>query len=343
MSEQGITQSDTSPLVVAGFEDALKRLVQRVQTQECPSFDAVPLDHEGRPNGGSPHLADVLWVGGGSPSGGIRWRPSESVRRAIEALPSLRWVHTDSVGIDHLPLVELRQRGIVVTNGGDNFARPMAEWVVLAMLAAVKNLPAFVRYSDDGYWARGLFQDELQGKVALMLGLGSFAQVAAKLLEPFGVEVVALVRNPRSPGAVHSVRLVHGDRWRDELPRTDFLVAGLPLTPSTEGIVDTEVLGALHPAAWLINFARGKLVGQAELITALDAGTIGGAVLDAFPEEPLRSGHSLWGRPNVLVLPHSTWFSPHVGERAERRFVAQLWRWVKKEPLVGSRDLEAGY
>ncbi len=131
----------------------------------------------------------------------VLWRyhlTPDRLGNAIDELPDLRWVHSDYVGVEDLPLEKLADRGIILSNGAGIAARPMAEWVVLAILSAAKSLPRFVRQSDAGLWEVGQPLAELDGAVVLLLGLGAVGTLVAAMLEPFGVEVRACTRRPRA-------------------------------------------------------------------------------------------------------------------------------------------------
>jgi phosphoglycerate dehydrogenase-like enzyme len=276
----------------------------------------------------------------------VLWRyhlTSERLRRALDELPDLRWVHSDYVGVEELPLGELAARGIVLSNGAGIAARPMAEWVVLAILSAAKELPRFVRQSDAGTWEVGEALTELRGAVVLLLGLGAVGTLAAGMLEPFGVEVRACTRRPRTEAPRGVTRLVAGDRWRDELAEADYVVCALPLTAETRDMVDAAAFAAMKPGATVVNVARGGLIDDDALIEALESGHLGGAVLDALRQEPLPAGHPLWGRPDVLVLPHVTWSSAHTLDDFKWRFAAQLRTWLSGGAPADLVDLDAGY
>jgi phosphoglycerate dehydrogenase-like enzyme len=137
--------------------------------------------------------------------------------------------------------------------------------------------------------------------------------------------------------------MVVGDRWRHELADADYVVCALPLTKETTGMLDADTLAAMKPGAWVVNVARGALIDDDALIGALERGHLGGAVLDALREEPLPSGHRLWGRPNVLVLPHVTWSSAHTLDDFKWRFAAQLRTWLSGGVPADLVDLDAGY
>jgi phosphoglycerate dehydrogenase-like enzyme len=286
-------------------------------------------------------------VDGGEAAGvEVLWRyhlPAARVRGCIDEFPDLKWVHSDYVGVEDLPLRELGKRGILLSNGAGMAARPMAEWVVLAILSAAKQLPRFVRQSDAGVWEVGDALAELRGAVVLMLGLGAVGSMAAGMLEAFGVEVRGCTRRPRSNAPRGVTRLVVGERWRDELGEADYVVCALPLTTDTAKMLDGAAFGAMKEGAYVINVARGGLIDDDALIAALESGQLGGAVLDAFIEEPLPDGHPLWGRADVLVLPHVTWSSDHTLDDFKLRFATQLRRWLGGETPTDLVDLDAGY
>jgi phosphoglycerate dehydrogenase-like enzyme len=269
-------------------------------------------------------------------------RPPQ-LRRAIDLLPDLEWIHSDYVGVEDLPLDVIAERGIALSNGAGISADPMAEWVVLSLLLAAKQLPRFVRQSDSATWDMGAVLAELRGAVVLLLGLGDVGTRAAALLEPFGADVRACTRRVRHRRPRGVAKLVNGVEWRAEIPEADYVVCTLPHTSETAGMLDATVFTAMKPGAWLVNVSRGAVVDEAALLDALDSGRLGGAVLDAFSEEPLPSGHPLWGRPNVLVLPHVTWSSPHTLDDFTWRFAAQLRRFAGGLPPADLVDLTAGY
>ncbi|MGH9103950.1 MAG: D-2-hydroxyacid dehydrogenase [Acidimicrobiales bacterium] len=329
-------RTGSEPLVLGAPPGSAEIVDGLARSGRCPAaIEVVTLLDDGSPPPGEAARVEAVWR---------RGRVDRSwVARAVETIPALRWVHSDFAGVDGYPLSELQRREILLTNGVGNFSRPMAEWVTLAVLAAAKRFPEVVRRSDAGRWSPAGTSEELQGKVALLLGLGSVNASAAELLSALGVEVRALVRRDRPGGCPGVSRLLVGDAWRDHLADTDYLVLGLPLTAETTGIVGREALGALKAGAWLVNVARGPLVDEEALLDALESGRLGGAVLDVFAEEPLPAGHPLWGRPNVVVVPHHTWSSPRAAANAEELFCHLVRAWTAGEEMSNVVDLTAGY
>jgi len=310
---------------------AIERL--RAARRLPPGFRHVPVGGDARSTSRDLAGVEVLWR--------YHLTPAD-LEAVVDAMPDLRWVHSDYTGVDDLPLDLLRTRGVLLTNGRGIAARPIAEWIVLAVLVAAKQLLRFVRQSDAHRWEQGEPLRELDTMVVLVLGLGTIGSLAARWLAQLGVEVRAAVRRPR-PSPPEVARLVVGDAWRDELPDADVVVCAVPLTAQTAGMVDAAALAAMKPGAWLVNVARGGLVDHGALLAALERGHLGGAVLDALPVEPLPPTDPLWGRPNVLVLPHVTWSSPRIMGEFAGLFADLLEQYLAGTTPAGAVDLAAGY
>jgi phosphoglycerate dehydrogenase-like enzyme len=247
------------------------------------------------------------------------------------------------MGVDDLPLAELATRRIVLTNAAGAHARPIAEWVTLGILMASKRLVDFLDRSAHGVWDASIVPGELAGRRALLLGLGSIGTEVARLLEPLGLDVVAVTRSPRAHTVTGVTAVVYDGSWRGMLDDTDFLVCALPLTDRTVGLIGQRELARLPSHAWIINISRGPVIDQEALVAGLDAGRIAGAVLDGFAREPLPATDPLWRRPNVLVLPHRTWCSPSSRSRLEVLFAHQIQRWLTGEHLMNVVDCTRGY
>ena len=299
-------------------------------------LDHVVLDEHGRAADGTGAGVEMLWRH-------IHLFPRAWSSAALETLPDLRWFHTDHVGIDSIPLHELAARKIVLTNGVGLHSRPIAEWLVMTLLGAVKHYAHWVRSSDAGFWNRDVALDELRGKRALVIGFGGIGSEFAALIQPFGVEIVAAVRYPRTQVPPHVDRLVVGDAWRAELAQADFVILTLPGTDENVGMIDSVALASMKSGAWLLNVSRGSLVDVRALLRALDNETLGGAALDAFDHEPLPPDSPLWGRPNVLITPHYTWNSSQTIGRVYGLLSENVRNFLCGKPLVNVVDYTRGY
>lgn len=261
--------------------------------------------------------------------------------RILERATGLRWMHTASAGIENLLSDVIKERGITFTNSAGVHAIPIAEWVLHALLMIAKRGPRMLAAQQAQRWERDVDFDELGGKTLTILGAGGIGQEIAKRAAGFGMRIWGTNRSGRAVEGFE--RIVSGDEWRDLLPTTDFLAIATPLTPATKHLVGARELAALPDHAWLINIARGAIVDEPALITALQDGTIAGAALDTFEQEPLPAESPLWTLPNVLISPHNSGSSPRSTGRVVDLFIENLQRFVKDEPLRNEVDLEAGY
>jgi phosphoglycerate dehydrogenase-like enzyme len=291
---------------------------------------------------------------------------AETFDRVIARAPRLRWVHSASAGVERVLTPASRDRGLTITNARGVFSRPIAEYVLLMILAVSRRLPQLLELQRERTW-QPLEGAELRDVTIGIVGLGSIGRAIAALAAPFGPRIVAVRRHPsgsdgggddgdsRDAGeavfdpdevpatSVRVDRVLGPDGLPDLLAESDFVVLALPLTPETENLIDEEALARFKPGAWLINVARGALVDERALLRALEEGPIGGAVLDAFRSEPLAPGSPFYARSNVIVTPHTSWSSGRVVDRSVELFCANLRRYATGEPLLNVVDPAAGY
>ena len=272
--------------------------------------------------------AEVLWIG--------FWKRAE-IEHALAVGPRLRWLTTISAGVDSYPLAAIRERGLELTNGAGLHAIPIAEYLVMAVLAAAKGFPALVRAQERREWLeRPPGYAEVLGSRALVLGQGRIGGEVSARLRALGVEVVG-VRRSGGDGCLGP------DEWRPRLGEFDWVIVTLPLTDATRGVIGEAELAAMKPTAWVFNVSRGAHVDTAALERALAGGEVGGAYLDVTDPEPLPADSPLWGLPNAIITPHSSWATRRTPERAAALFLENLRRYRAGEPLLNVVDLEAGY
>ncbi len=246
----------------------------------------------------------------------------EVVRQVLERV-EVKVVQTLSAGVDWiLPLVP---EGVVLCDGSGIHDVPVAEWVVMALLALLKELPSFLEAQREGRWAPRRLPD-LEGRVVLLLGYGSIGKAVEARLRPFGVEVLPVARHAR-PGVYTPQDLPH------LLPQADAVVVLLPLTPETRGLVDRGFLARMKPGALLLNAGRGAVVDTEALLEALREGRVR-AALDVTDPEPLPEGHPLWRAPGLLLTPHVAGLSEGFPRRAGRFLAEQVLRYLRGEPLL---------
>jgi phosphoglycerate dehydrogenase-like enzyme len=273
------------------------------------------------------------------------WLSAEAFDRLLHRAPRLRWVHSASAGVERALTPAARERGLVITNARGVFSRPIAEYVMLMILAVCRRLPQLLELQRERTW-QPLEGVELRDVTVGIVGLGSIGRAVAALASSFGCRVIAIRRHPAERAAEdgpHPDRVLGPDSLPELLAESDFVVLATPLTPETEGMIDDAALRTLKRGAWLINIARGRLVDERALVRALRDGSIGGAVLDTFHEEPLPETSPFYELPNVIVTPHTSWSSGRVLDRSVELFCDNLRRFAAGDPLLNVVDPAAGY
>lgn len=289
-----------------------------------------------------PHYFDTIdELNALAPTAEIGWFDSfllGSVEEPIRRAEKLRWLNTLAAGVDRFPLDLLRTRGIAFTNGGGLNAVTIAEYAVLGMLTIAKDYREVVRAQDRREWltdAPG--KRELQGSRALIIGAGGIGGRIAELLRAFDVEVATVRRTP-APGVLSP------DQWRERLGDFDWVIIAVPGTPDTEKMIGAAELAAMKPGVGILNFARGAVIDRDALITALNECRIGGAFLDVTDPEPLPPDDPLWSFDNVHITMHLSGRSQNtLVRRASERFLENLGRFQRGEPLISAVDLSLGY
>ncbi|MFJ4833278.1 2-hydroxyacid dehydrogenase [Streptomyces sp. NPDC088747] len=257
-------------------------------------------------------------------------KPPAVSRRPMPEMTSLRVVQTLSAGVDHVqPSLEVLPAGVQLCNARGVHEASTGELALTLILASLRGIPDFVRAQEKGEWSPG-FRPALADKSVLILGYGSIGSAIEDRLTPFEVARVARVaRSARTTerGPVHALTDLPA-----LLPEADVVVLSTPLDDSTRGLVNADFLSRLKDGALLVNVARGPVVDTEALLAELESGRIT-AALDVTDPEPLPAGHPLWHAPGVLVSPHVGGPTSAFLPRAERLLVAQLNRFVNREPL----------
>ncbi|MGC1271169.1 MAG: 2-hydroxyacid dehydrogenase [Croceibacterium sp.] len=216
----------------------------------------------------------------------------------MRALTGLQLVAINGVGFDKVDLALARQLGVRVSTTPGTLTDDVADLAVGLIIAQFRRIPAADRLVRDGAWPGGEMPlaRKVTGSRFGILGLGNIGGAVADRLRAFG-EVAYSARRDRGNGMVYLPDPVELARW------ADVLVVACAATDETRNLVDAEVLAALGPRGVLINVARGSVVDEAALIAALASGTIEGAALDVFADEP-RVPDALRAASNTVLTPH---------------------------------------
>ena len=234
---------------------------------------------------------------------------------------SLKLILISATGTNNVDLAQAKAQGITVCNCQGYGTSAVAQHTLMLMLTLATSVIQYDHAVKQGEWNKSpifCLLDfpivELAGKTLGILGYGELGQAVAKLAEAFGMKIIVGALPNRSTG--NRVAL------SELLPQVDFLSLHCPLTEETRDLIDSKAFEKMKPSAFLINCARGGIVNEHDLATALRTGKIAGAATDVLSVEPPKEGNVLLANniPNLIITPHSAWGSVD----ARQRIVQQL-------------------
>lgn len=254
---------------------------------------------------------------------------------AIAELPNLRYIGELATGYDNIDIKAAAERGIPVCNvpGYSTHSVAQLAWaLILELTYHVGKRSGEVR---DGAWSRsldfcfgheGLF--ELHGKTLGLIGLGQIGAAVAGIGLAFGMKVLAVVRDP-SKYNIAGVEFVTREKCCEQ---ADFLSLHCPLTDDTRGMINAGLISKMKSSAFIINTARGALIAEQELATALREGKIAGAGLDVLLSEPPPADNPLLSAPNCIITPHIAWATKEARQRLLHESVENIKAFLKGKP-----------
>jgi D-3-phosphoglycerate dehydrogenase / 2-oxoglutarate reductase len=221
----------------------------------------------------------------------------------IDRADNLKAIGRAGIGVDNIDIEAATKRGVIVANAPESNTVAAAEHTLGLMLASARRIPAADSSLRDGEWKRGAFKGvEVSGKTLGLIGLGHVGAIVARGAHGMGMRVLAY--DPYvSEDRMRQVNVERAETTDEVFEQSDFVSLHVPRTPQTLGLVNEASLAKMKPSAYIINVARGGIVDETALYNALKEGTIAGAALDVFAEEP--TTHSpIFTLPNVVVTPH---------------------------------------
>jgi phosphoglycerate dehydrogenase-like enzyme len=258
----------------------------------------------------------------------------------LPAMPRLRWAQAMSAGVDNWLALPDLPPALTLTCARGTHTESMPENIIGALFHVAKPYAQVAEYQKQSKWVHTVAQP-LTGKTLGILGLGAIGQEVARIAVALGMHVIGTKRRPTR---IPNVAEVLAPSQTDEvLAQSDFVLLLLPATPETENFIDAKRLARMKPTAWLLNFGRGQIVHDGDLMAATKDGKIAGALLDVFRQEPLPSEHPFWTAPGIVVLPHIGGPHPQRDRFVSRLFVENLKRFLDGEPLKEVVDRTAGY
>ena len=286
----------------------------------------------------APELEIRLWPDVGDPAD-IRFLSAWTLEPGlIESLPNLEVLFSIGAGVDQLDLTQVPSQVTLVRLVEDNLAASMAEYVAMSVLALHRFLPDYLDSQAARTWQPIREVSPRERRVGIM-GLGQMGKAALAALQPFHFSLRGWSRSAR---AIDGVETFAGESGLSAfLAGTDILVCLLPLTDETRGILDARLFAQLPEGARLVHAGRGGHLNPADLITALDTGTLSRAIVDVTPVEPLPQDDPLWSHPRIIITPHAA--AATDAEGAGRALIANIRRNLRGEKMVGEVNRERGY
>ncbi|MBM3523759.1 MAG: D-2-hydroxyacid dehydrogenase [Alphaproteobacteria bacterium] len=256
-----------------------------------------------------------------------------------QVAPKLRWIQSLNAGVEKLaPKLD---RSLMLTNASGLHGPKGGEFGLAAMMMLNHALQNFVGSQRRRAW-EPVFTTPIEGKTVVIAGAGSLGQAVAQQAKRHKMTTIGVNTSGRkAPGFD---RVVKAKDIAKVLPKADFLVVTLPITPGTQGLIDRTAIGLLPNHCGIVNLGRAKVMDYDAMVERLRAGTLAGAVLDVFSPEPLPADSPLWDVPNLIVSPHSGVDDGSVYvERGLDIFAGNIKRYLAGKALNNLVDLDKGY
>lgn len=267
----------------------------------------------------------------------LGWRPAPGL---LAGMPRLRWIQSVTAGMDQwLASPDLRE-DIILTCARGSHRVQMPENILAALFFLTKPLMQCALDQRDSRWTRRI-SEPLAGKTLGILGLGAIGRELARKADALEMKVIGTKRSP-APLA-HVAKVLPPEATDEVLGVSDFVLLLLPSTTETENFMDARRFRTMRRSAYLLNFARGALIVDADLIEAVRSKAIAGAVLDVFRKEPLPADHPFWTTKGIVVLPHIGGLHPARDEGVAEVFVANARCFLAGELLGTVVDRARGY
>ena len=227
----------------------------------------------------------------------------------IRQLTKCRIISRMGIGTDNIDIAEATKARIVVTKVPDYCIDEVSDHAMALLLAVVRKIPFINAQVHGGTWKMPAVVPihRLRGSVLGLVGFGRIPQLVAPKAKAFGIKVIAY--DPYAPKEVFAGAGVDSVDFSTLLKTSDYVSIHCPLVPETQNLFNADAFRQMKRSAYLVNTARGPIVDEAALAAALDAGDIAGAAIDVMAQEPPGASSPLYGRDNVILTPHTSFYS----------------------------------
>jgi D-3-phosphoglycerate dehydrogenase / 2-oxoglutarate reductase len=247
-------------------------------------------------------------------------------RDILTQLTKCRAIGRFGLGVDNIDLPAAKEKGILVNYVPDYCIREVSDHAMALLLALIRKIPLSNKLVQGGRWEMPAVVPirRIEGTVLGLVGFGNIPRLVAQKAKAFGIKVIAF--DPFAKAEVFKAAGVEQMGFDMLLEAADYVSVHAPLTPNTRGMMNAQVFAKMKKGAYLVNTARGPLIDEAALIAALDSGHLGGAGLDVVASEPLAKDSALLGRDNVIISPHTAFYSIEALDELQSKCATDLAR-----------------
>jgi D-3-phosphoglycerate dehydrogenase len=255
-------------------------------------------------------------------------------RDILTQLTKCKAIGRFGLGVDNIDLPAAKEKGIAVNYVPDYCIREVSDHAMALLLALIRKVPLSNKLVQSGRWEMPAVVPirRIQGTVLGLVGFGNIPRLVAPKAQAFGIKVIAF--DPYAKPQVFKAANVTSVDFDTLLATSDYISVHAPLLPATRGMMNAEAFGKMKKGAYLVNTARGPLIDEPALIAALDAGKLGGAGLDVVANEPLAKDSKLLGRDNVIISPHTGFYSIEALNELQTKCAADVARVLRGEKAV---------
>ena len=255
-------------------------------------------------------------------------------REILTQLTKCKAIGRFGLGVDNIDLPAAKEKGIAVNYVPDYCIREVSDHAMALLLALIRKVPLSNKLVQSGRWEMPAVVPirRIEGTVLGLVGFGNIPRLVAPKAQAFGIKVIAF--DPYAKPDVFKAAKVESVDFDTLLKTADYISVHAPLLPATRGMMNADAFAKMKKGAYLVNTARGPLIDEPALIAALDSGQIGGAGLDVVTAEPLAKDSKLLGRDNVIISPHTGFYSIEALDELQTKCAADVARVLSGEKAV---------
>jgi D-3-phosphoglycerate dehydrogenase len=238
------------------------------------------------------------------------------------------------LGVDNIDLPTAKEKGIAVNYVPDYCIREVSDHAMALLLSLIRKVPLSNKLVQSGRWEMPAVVPirRIEGTVLGLIGFGHIPRLVAPKAQAFGIKVIA--HDPFAKPEIFKAANVESVDLDTLFKTSDYVSVHAPLLPATRGMMNTSAFAKMKKGAYIVNTARGPLIDEPALIAALDSGQIGGAGLDVVAAEPLAKDSPLLGRDNVIISPHTAFYSIEALDELQTKCATDVARVLSGEKAV---------